>query len=594
MANLIYEGPKKIKANQLFKCRLTIEIEEEIETGGVICVASRHVSDIGRAQCDNPEDDNYIEFSASRSEAALTFALLPGEHPWNGGFSLIVSNGALRKGDTVTIIMGGEKGFRAQSFSETNSGFRLGVKQNKDAPWIVSPKTEADLFEVTGADAVRIKAYVKDAGSARANKSVCVKTEDVYSNIGYTAEDIELGVYLDDVKYLGKIKVGKEGVSADNNFFVPPDDKWHTLTVVSNDGRFFSRTNQFGPPLLDGLNVYFGDIHSQSGLCDGTNSPGYLYNYAKTAAGLDFASVSSHDMELDDTAWEEIKRETKQANEPGGFVTFLGYEWSGGEAAGGDNNIYYKSDDGALVRNMVWRNAWCVPDMPDESNDLAETIAKIKQNTDGSDEFMVVPHCGGRQCNFDFYDPGVMSVFEIHSTHRNYEYVWRDVINRGLKLGLAGGSDDHRGMVGDCAAAARERFFSGRSRLICVYAEELTRGAIWDAIKKRHTYATNGSHIIISFAMGAYIMGDEAVLKTGSEMEFNFTALSHGFIDRLEIYKNNDIVGRYCGDNQVNQVTKYQGVYKETVQKGENLYYLKVIQTDGGTAWSSPIFVNGE
>jgi hypothetical protein len=160
-------------------------------------------------------------------------------------------------------------------------------------------------------------------------------------------------------------------------------------------------------------------------------------------------------------------------------------------------------------------------------------------------------------------------------------------------MGLTGGSDDHRGMLGDCACAARERYFSGHSGLICVYAAELTRESIWDAIKKRHTYATNGPHIIISFSMGEYIMGDEAVLKEGAVTEFNFTALSHGFIDRLEVYKNNKIAGSYCGKNQQNQITHYQGTYTDTVQKGENLYYLKVMQTDGGTAWSSPIFVNG-
>ncbi|MCL1793295.1 MAG: DUF3604 domain-containing protein [Oscillospiraceae bacterium] len=590
MSNLVYEGPKKMKANQLFKCKLTVEIGEEIETGGIICVASRHVSDIGYAQCRNPEDDNYIEFFASRGDVALTFELRPGDHPWNRGFSLSVSGGKLQKGDTVTIVMGKGRGFRAQSFSETNSGFRLGIKQNKNAPWIVSQKKEAEFFEVTGADAIRIRAYVKDVGSACPNKRVCLKMEDIYSNIGSVAEGAEFGVYLDDAAYLGKMAVDGRGVSTGNAFFVPSDDKWHTLSIVSSDGKFFARTNPFGPPLLKGLNVYFGDIHSQSGLCDGTNSPKYLYRYAKTAAGLDFASVSSHDMELDDDAWEEIKKETKLANEPGEFVTLLGYEWSGSEQNGGDNNIYYKSDDGALVRNMTLRTEWCIPDMPEESNDLADTIAKIKQN---ADEFMVIPHCGGRQCNFDFYDPSVMSVFEIHSTHRNYEHIWREAVSRGLKMGLAGGSDDHRGMIGDCATAARERFFSSHSGLICVYAADLTRGAIWDAIKKRHTYATNGPHIVISFAMGGYIMGDEAILKTGATMEFEFAALSHGFIDRLEIYRNSDIAENFCGANQVNQVTEYRGIYKDSVRKGLNLYYLKAIQTDGGTAWSSPIFVYG-
>jgi hypothetical protein len=592
MAKLLYEGPKKIKANRLFKCTLTIVMEETIETGGILCVASRHTSDIGDAQCVNFENDNYIEFWASQSDVNLTFAPIPGDHPWNRGFSLIVSSGTLHEGDTVTVKMGGERGHRSQSFSETNSGFRLGIRQSAGSLWGVSPKCEADLFEITGADAARIRAYVKNVNNTSARMAVCVKAEDIYSNIGFVGEDIELGVYLDGVKYLGKIAVGETGVTT-AEFTIPSDDLWHFLTLVSDDGRFNARTNQFGPSLVDGLNVYFGDIHSQSGLCDGTNSPAYLYSYAKAAAGLDFASVSSHDMELDDVAWEVMKEATKAANIPGEFVTLLGYEWSGNTSNGGDNNIYYSSDDGALVRNCIFKTPWCIADMPEDNNNLRETIAKIRQDTDDFD-FMVIPHCGGREANFDFYDMDVMSVFEIHSTHRNYENVWREAVKRGLKLGLAGGSDDHRGMIGDCATAARERYFSSHAGLICVYAKDLTRKSIWEAIKKRHTYATNGPHMSISFKMGDYIMGDEVTKKAGDEIKFEFAALSHGFIDRLEVYKNNETAGRYCAQTGINQVTDYRSEHKEIVEEGLNLYYLKVMQTDGGTAWSSPIFVMGQ
>ena len=75
MAKLIYSGPPVIKANQLFHCELTVVLEEEIAAGGVICIASRHVSDIGLAQCDNKRDDNFVEFSAQ--PARVKFLLSP-------------------------------------------------------------------------------------------------------------------------------------------------------------------------------------------------------------------------------------------------------------------------------------------------------------------------------------------------------------------------------------------------------------------------------------------------------------------------------------------------------------------------------------
>jgi len=585
MSKLCYKGPAKIKANQLFRCTLTVILEETISAGGLICIASRHVSDIGLAQHKNPDDDNYVDFSSSNAFVRLELVIDPGwdRHPWNRGFSLAVTEGALQKGDMVTIEMGGNRGFRAQSFSETSSGFRLGIKRYADDAWTVSPAEP--LFEVTGAEAVRIKAYVKDINNEDDKKLLCVKTEDAYSNIAL-AEQINLDMLLDDTAYLGSLTV-TEGTAA-AAIAVPRDNQWHRITLSSPDGKFFARTNPFGPPLVENLKLYFGDIHAQSGLCDGTNSPEYLYSYAKTAAGLDFASVTSHDMELDAADWEAIQKATKQANQPNEFVTFLGYEWSGGSEAGGDHNIYFKSDSGPLIRNTVYPSQWCVPHVQVKDCNLTETISRLKQ---ASGEFMVIPHCGGRIANFDYYDPSVMHVFEIHSTHKNYENVWRNAVERGLQLGLIGGSDDHRGMIGDCALTARDWFFSGHCGLICVYAKSLTREALWDAIQKRHTYATNGPHIALSFTLGQAIMGDEVKLNTGSLLQFSFKVVCDRYFDKAELYRNNEIIQTFS--ELENQIQEYEGSYEAAVEEGHSLYYLKILQIDGGTAWSSPIFVNG-
>ena len=102
--------------------------------------------------------------------------------------------------------------------------------------------------------------------------------------------------------------------------------------------------------------LFFGEIHCQSSLCDGTNSPAELYRYARSTAGLDFAAVTSHDFELTSDDWQEIRTATRDAHSPGKFVTFLGVEWSGQSAAGGDNNIYFLDDDGPLVNVLAVRD----------------------------------------------------------------------------------------------------------------------------------------------------------------------------------------------------------------------------------------------
>ena len=78
----------------------------------------------------------------------------------------------------------------------------------------------------------------------------------------------------------------------------PEDNKWHHYTIISEDGSFFARSNPFGPALIDEYKLYCGEIHTHTDMCDGTNSPQYIYEYGRKAAGLDFCAVSSHDFHL--------------------------------------------------------------------------------------------------------------------------------------------------------------------------------------------------------------------------------------------------------------------------------------------------------
>jgi len=115
---------------------------------------------------------------------------------------------------------------------------------------------------------------------------------------------------------------------------------------------------------------------------------------------------------------------------------------------------------------------------------------------------------------------------------------------------------------------------------------------------KRHTYATNGVHMALGFSTGdggGAVMGDEVCMEIGSEIQFDFHAICHGFFDRAELYVNNVLAKSYRHEPlQRNQVTEYRGSYRDAVKSGVTFYWVKVVQADGGTAWSSPIFVRGK
>ncbi len=582
-----YVGPRVMRANQLFRAELEIVLAEAIRVGGRLAIAARHVSDLGDAQMADPEAENFIAVHTSRE--GIHWELQTGipwyRHPWNRGFDLVLTAGALEAGDRVHIGLGGPGGYRGQSFTEEYFRLRIGVQSAATAEWVVLAEEQAPGWPIVSAEPTSVRVHVRQVNAERPTGTVTLKLEDVYGNPAAT--ETEIALLLDDQRCVRSISLA-EGMTEVAKVPLPADGAWHRLTAVSHDGRFFARSNPFGPSLLSGYQLFWGEIHGQSTLCDGTNSPAYLYRYARLAAGLDFASVTSHDFEMTPDDWEQVSRATQAAHQPGAFVSFLGYEWSGRTERGGDHNVYFLEDAGPLLYNgrcnapAAWEPA---SRYVDKTRTIADLIADL-----GTRAALVIPHCGGRMANLDYYDERRMPVLEIHSCHRNYEHVARQAILRGLKLGFVGGSDDHRGALGDSTPAARERFFSARNGLMAVYARDLTRESLWEAIHARRVYATNGCRTALSFTANGTPMGSELRIRPGEPVQFDFTAVLDGYFDHAELVAQGQPVAGFVGDE--NQVLTFVGQYSVHAASGTTAYYLKVYQTDGGIAWSSPIWVS--
>jgi hypothetical protein len=594
---LTYDGPATLVANQLFTAVLRVELGVPLAPGGKLVLAQRHTSDAGRPQTDDPAAENYLTVRTPRPcrwrLAAAAWNAAYYRHPWNSGIELELLEGSLQPGDTIAVRLGdpsgGCPGFRCQSFVETHSRYRLGIDPDGSGQWEVLSAEDCPAFEIVGARPVRIVPFV--AGVNGETLHVHLKPEDAYGNVAGEAAG-EVSLMLEDGRPLARVSLAA-GEPAGVTLPAPGDGNWHRLTVAGDDGAFFARSNPFGPGLLDGYRLFWGEIHCQSGLCDGTNSPAYLYHYARRAAGLDFAAVSSHDMELTAEDWREITDATRAAHQPGRFVTFLGYEWSGMTKNGGDNNIYFLDDEGPLVYNGPWTHAtpgWDPSEgQADGPRTLAETIAVLKAH---GRPFMVVPHCGGRRCNFDFFDPGVMPMFEIHSNHRTFEPHAFDMLRRGLPMGFVGGSDDHRGALGDSHVSARDTFFSAHNGLVAVYARELTRASLWEAFFARRVYATSGARIALDFRVNGVPMGGELAVPAGNELCVTIRAHLDGLLDVAELFRGEEVIGRFTGGGNINP--SFATEHRLPVALGRAALFVRVRQTDGGTAWSSPVWVEGK
>lgn len=594
-STLAYEGPRQLVANQLLTATLRVQLGEAVKAGGHIAIAIRHMSDFGDAQMDNPRAENFATIQSSRGGLSwsMNSAHAGKRHPWNRGFDLKLLAGELTAGDTVTICLGdrsgGSPGHRCQSFAQTAFAFRLGIDPLGDNQWRVMPENRCEGIEIVGSVAVALRVTLSDMTSRGGLLRCHIKAEDAYGNIA-SAPPPHVRLLLDGRTSLAVVPM-KPNQASVVDVDLGDDGPWHNIVAATDDGALYATSNPAGPSPMEGYHLYWGEIHAQSGLCDGTNSPKDLYTYARDAAGLDFAAVTSHDFEITARDWQEIQAAAAAAHDSGKFVTFLGYEWSGRHERGGDNNIYFRDGQGPLVYSAAYPGhpQW----NPAEnqvvgSRTLAEVIAQLKAQP-SSPDFMIVPHCGGRQCNLDFYDATVMPLFEIHSCHRTYEYVARQAIARGLRIGFVGGSDDHRGAIGDSHPSARDRYFSSHSGLVAVYAKDLTRESLWEAFFQKRAYATSGPRIVLDVRIDGVPMGGQVAAKAGQTVKMSVLARLDGLLDGVEIVKDTMTIDYLQGvDNQVSEFRQDVDIHVET---GAHAYYVKVRQVDGGTAWSSPIWI---
>lgn len=337
---------------------------------------------------------------------------------------------------------------------------------------------------------------------------------------------------------------------------------------------------------LDTKKVYWGDLHAHSGLSFDTNcSTQELYNFAKLTSSLDFIIASDHDIHSSSSDWEESKLLANSNNEPGEFVAFLGYEWTGlpGEIGGHRIIIYPDSE----------RTRFSF------ESSLSNNISKITSLVSAEGGLMIVAHSDADNfhANIDFINNSVQVGIELTGVYSNrFEYFGnpnsysvqvennsvRDALLKGNTFGAIGSSDSH-----NCRP--------GLAGLTAVIADSLTRNSLFESIKNRSVYATTGARIELGFNTEDLKMGNVKLYSTAElplrVPEFNIWAKGAAELEGIQVIKNSEVVYELAGNG-----TDSLSAFFEDINpiETDTYYYLKVIQKDGELAWSSPIFYQSE
>jgi len=343
-------------------------------------------------------------------------------------------------------------------------------------------------------------------------------------------------------------------------------------------------------------NLYWGDIHSHGILGDGIRFPEELHYFARDEGLLDIYSYSEHsEYYLTEHMWKYMKDVTNSFNEDGRFVTIIAHEWTHRHL--GHRNLYFPSDDPPFIR----------------STDKAySTLDKLYEFARANNAIAIPHHPANKVIGVKWHlghDPKVERLVEIYSSWGNSErssdagnpfpihptmlggeqkgqHV-ADALAMGRKFGIIASSDSHDGRPGDQlmnlqnAVKAYPKLWRGG--LVGVWAKELTRKSIFEALWNRRVYGTTGARIILRFKINDEPMGSE--IRTSGRINIRIEAQSEVPIAKIEIVK--DGKDHLCHEPDSEQVD-----YKtqETVSD-DVCFYARLTLQDGQMAWSSPIWV---
>jgi len=343
--------------------------------------------------------------------------------------------------------------------------------------------------------------------------------------------------------------------------------------------------------------IYWGDLHNQSkyhGLGSwSVGTPDELYTYAKEISHLDFIGITDDAAPLS-PGWMNIQQAALDHYEPGKFVTLKGFEWCSKRYG---------------HRNVIFRDVIMEDHYPRQ---LFEGTIEEFWNFFRTKDVIIIPHHTLVWTDWNYHDPDLEPLLEIYSIWGSSEHpgnpLWNHscvpgggaqaALARGYRLGFIGSTDTHAGTPGrSIPNSDRFDWQPYKGGLAAVYAPELTREAIFKALKNRRTYGTTGVRAILDFQLNDHPMGSQIKWKELDQRRLTVRAIGTDRIRKVEIIRNNHIICCHTADDlQVEIEFIDDDILEDFVTQDETsnadvFYYVRVTQVDQEMAWSSPIWL---
>jgi hypothetical protein len=458
-----------------------------IDDSGYLKIVFRNVSDFGALQFTEPSHDNYCTLGTT-GDCRLVPRWDEKGHirPWNRSLFIRITGGYLDRGKRITVTFGdrsgGSPGWMVQTFRIKAFEFKTLVDpiasyQFKELP--VSP-----VIPIVAGEPHHAVCLAPSQVASGASFSYFLRTEDRWGNPTREIERFE---------HAGFDCPGVRNV-----------------TVISSETSLMATSNPIevrdNHPQSDDLHRFWADFHGQSEETVGTGSIEEYFLFARDLGRLDICSHQGNDFQVTDTLWNKINRTTARFNEPGRFITFPGYEWSGNTPLGGDRNVIFSSEGGRISRSsreLLPGGRSRYPDSPTARELFATLRNNIRSNSGGESEECPLPfvfaHVGGRYADLSMHDDQIEVAVEVHSAWGTFEWLVDDALRKGYRIGIVANSDGHQCRPGFSYPDAGK--FGSLGGLTCVLAEKLNRESIYKAMIARRFYATTGNRPLLSLTV---------------------------------------------------------------------------------------------
>ena len=462
-----------------------------IDDTGMLKISWRTTSDMSKPQFDQPGAANYTTVEASNGATLECWFDRLNIRPWANTILVRVGRGFLRAGDTITVRLGdrrqGSPGFRLQTNCEANVQLRTSVDAFAAYEFC---ELDHPAFDLVPGPVARWKAIWPSLVVAGEPFRLAIVAEDAWGNPTETVDQRVVLAGSRPIRGLPDSVAVKAGASPCVIEGLVAEGSGDVELRLIAEGEEVARANPLRVAEAALLRRYWGDLHGQSGETIGMGTAEAYFAYARDKAFVDIAGHQGNDFQITDAFWAELNRLFAKFDAPGRFVCLPGYEWSGNTGMGGDRNIFFRREGRPIRRssNILVQGA----SEPGTECYSAHDIFRALEAEDA----VVIAHVGGRYADIAYaHDGRLERTVEVHSTWGTFEWLLHDAFDQGFRVGVVCHSDDHKGRPGATRPGAST--FGAIGGLTCYFMRELTRDALFEALRRRRHYGTTGTRIFI-------------------------------------------------------------------------------------------------